>query len=380
MKTLPLREFPALASVCAAGRTCIRAGLLAALALAAATAPLAAQTVSYVRDLTFPPEWSGTIPVLPMVQSPIDTSDPLYNPALPDMQWIITAAESIYNFDPTTGIVSSLQFLPGNIKVAPDSLATLTGVGTSTPTLEILGRRNTLYVLDIRNWLTKDSLSGVSVPLGIVYSLAAYGNNLTAMADAAVLADDGLSFIQFSIGYSITTATGAVTPVFGTSGNGSAPGQFNAAYYHTYGPNGLLYVLDYGNDRVQMLDPKNAFAPVGQFTLQSGVTTANMQFAIGPTGNVYLGDGLGGGSSYAADGTYLGTFILPDTVTGDPFVGTPYLSTDATGDVFVFDTTGFHQYQDSSAVPEPPTYALAFSALLGAVLMRRRQPSISRRA
>ena len=190
---------------------------------------------------------------------------------------------------------------------------------------------------------------------------AANRTTVTAIADGSL--------------FSINFDTGAATQRFAIAG-GALPGEFSLeTAFHTYGPDGLLYVLDYGNGRVQSLDPAAAFAPVGEIALQSGVTTANMQFAIGPTGNLYLGDGLGGGSSYAADGTFLGAFSLPGTVTGiTPRAGSQfYLSTDATGGVYAFDTTGFHQYADASVVPEPGASALVLGSVAAILVLRRRQ-------
>lgn len=46
----------------------------------------------------------------------------------------------------------------------------------------------------------------------------------------------------------------------------------------------------------------------------------------------------------------------------DQDIGTPYLSADAHGGVYVFDDTGFHQYLDTSAIPEPSTLGLAMGA------------------
>jgi hypothetical protein len=161
---------------------------------------------------------------------------------------------------------------------------------------------------------------------------------------------------------------GGYSLVFGDLGGG--PGQFNDARYQAYGPNDLLYVLDYGNNRMQMLDPANNFDYAGEFPLNPSVTTANIQFGIGPEGNFYLGDGQGGGSWYDSDGTFLGSFALPGAVISQDLSGTPYLTTDFSGHVYVFDETGFHQF---STVPEPSTAALVLGVLtLGGMMKRNR--------
>lgn len=80
------------------------------------------------------------------------------------------------------------------------------------------------------------------------------------------------------------------------------------AFYLPFAPDGKLYVLDYGNERMVSFDPGNGFEQIGEFSLCTELTPedlqiANTQFAIGRDGSFYLGDGLGGGSPYGADGT-----------------------------------------------------------------------------
>jgi hypothetical protein len=180
-------------------------------------------------------------------------------------------------------------------------------------------------------------------------------------------------------GWLVTTtgaSAGAGTPILYDTG-GTALGQFSDALYESLGPDGLLYVLDYGNGRVQSPDPADGFAPVGEFNLESGVTTANMQFAISNTGVFYFGDGEGGGSSYAPDGTYLGSFSSP--VTGTGILGQqPYISADGDGDIFVFDSTGSHEFTDVSSAPEPSTISLMLTGIAGAAIYRRRRAAIHR--
>jgi hypothetical protein len=173
-----------------------------------------------------------------------------------------------------------------------------------------------------------------------------------------------LTMIADDTGYLVNTSSGIGTPIFSETG-GDAPGQFNDALYQSYGPDGLLYVLDYGNGRVQALDPANNFAPVSEFNLESGVVTANMQFAISNTGVFYFGNGTGGGSSYAPDGTYLGSFSSPVDTPGA--LGQSYVSADGNGNVFVFDTTGAHEFINT---PEPSTFWLGLIGIVGVIVYR----------
>jgi hypothetical protein len=141
----------------------------------------------------------------------------------------------------------------------------------------------------------------------------------------------------------------------------------------------MAYLLDYGNDKMDILDPSNGFSLSGSFSLSSS-TIANEQFAIGLNGNLYLGDGLGGGSTYSANGTFLNTFALPgDFSGGDPYTGASYLSADSSGNVFVYDSgTGFHEFLDTSIVPEPSTWALMLLGTAGLGLLSRRKRLVSR--
>ena len=145
-------------------------------------------------------------------------------------------------------------------------------------------------------------------------------------------------------------------------------------HFMSYGADGLLYVLDYGNGRIASFDPENTFAAVSSFDLESGVTTANEQFAIGINGSFYLSDGLGGGSYYNSDGVFQGIFALPEGTEAAPYSGKSFINTDASGAILVYDAeTGLHQYQDMSIIPEPSTYALALGSVLFAVMLGGRR-------
>jgi len=190
-------------------------------------------------------------------------------------------------------------------------------------------------------------------------------------ADSIAVSQTGqVTMIADTYGYLVNTTTGAGTVIF-TIGGGTAPGEFSSALYQSYGPDGLLYILDYGNGRVQSLDPANNYAPVAQFNLESGVTTANMQFAISNNGNLYFGDGDGGGTAYSSNGTFLGAFSSGETATVDS--GQSYVSVDGEGDVYVFDSTGEHEFLDSPSVPEPSTISLMLIGIAGAVFYRKRR-------
>jgi len=213
--------------------------------------------------------------------------------------------------------------------------------------------------LDTFNFTTSDISAGPS--LGFVNNQA-YSMVVSQLGQVAMIADNS--------DYLVNTTDGTGTVIF-TMGPGTAPGDFSSSLYQSYGPDGKLYVLDYGNGRVQVLDPKNGYAAVGQFNLASGVTTANMQFAISNTGTLYFGDGTGGGTAYTSDGTYLGAFSSPASTSNH--AGTPYMSVDGIGDVFVFDTTGAHEFTDSPSAPEPSSISLLLIGIAGAAIYRKRR-------
>lgn len=314
--------------------------------------------VSYIRELS-PAPGSGAI--LSLAQAPsVTPSDPLYDPDTATRHWISTADNDFYLFDTGTGVVAPRSGFPDAVKLDPGSLVALSGAGTAAPLLHLLGFRNTLIIVDVTSNV---AVGSSNVPVGFATSLVTQGSRLNIIADG--------------FGYSIHPdldfgSVAGITAIFETDG-GTALGEFSSqTLFQAYGANGLLHVLDYGNGRIQMLDPENSFAAVGQFALQTGVTTANFQFTIGSDGNIYLGDGEGGGSVYTEDGTFSGTFTLPGSVVGTLPIGLSksYLSTDPNGGVYVFDSTGFHQY---STVPEPGAASiLLFSGMLALAISRRR--------
>ncbi len=323
-------------------RGCIRAAVLVAM-----LAPPAAAQFAYVRNLDF----GNSLPtyIIPVVKSPVVPGQA----GASNLQWLLATA-GYGAFDPADGFVSYSTIT--GLGFGAGSEATITG-GVFTVT----GSRNSLVTLDPTTLaFSTATVSGIAPPTTASSLAASRSGALTAMSNAAV-------------GYTISP-TRTATVAFGNLGTGNGDGQFDNALYHIYGQNDLLYVLDYGNSRVQMLDPANGFAYTGQFALESGVTTANMQFAIGPDGTVYLGDGQGGGSAYSQYGTYLGSFSLPGDANQPVFSGgTPYVTTDDSGGVYVFDGTGFHQYENT-ATPEPSSLVLlATAGLIGVVVQTRRK-------
>jgi hypothetical protein len=132
----------------------------------------------------------------------------------------------------------------------------------------------------------------------------------------------------------ISDGTNPTTPIV-DRGNGD--GQLSNATSLSIGPDGLMYVLDRGNGRIQGFTLAGAY--VRQFPLEAGVPVDEQrQFAVAPDGRFYVGDGTGGGSVYASSGTFLGTFSTP----GDPFAPRAsfnnLISLDADGTLLMTDS------------------------------------------
>ena len=264
--------------------------LAATFLIALAPAPALAQVI-YEQEVNVPGNINA---VIANVQTPTSLGDPLYNPALDPAQYLNTQNEY---FQYTNGSISRPMSFPPAVKLDRLSMVATVGLGTSTPRLYILSDvTQQLFTYDLTTNLVQ-SAPFINFVNNEEDSLA------VSQIGGVTLAADGGHF------WSVDSVTGAGTLLFNGNGGGTAPGQFSNALYQDYGPTGLLYILDYGNQRVQALDPANAFAPVSQFSLQSGL--ANMPFAIAPNGSFYFGDGNGGGQAYLADGTYEGAFTSP---------------------------------------------------------------------
>jgi hypothetical protein len=314
--------------------------------------------VEYVRELSGTEGMADGSSLMRITQGPVYYSDT-------PTQTIITLNGQIFQVDSSTGVVSGPSFLPDGVLLATYSQISIVGQGSTQPYYYIVGPQGEMLTINpVQNTVVYLPLPYIQVFAMDFYSIAA--PRPESVEISFIYADANSRTAHAMI--NLETGVGTETSVMSNLGS--------EALYQSYGQDGLLYILDYSNDRMVSFDPTDDFAQIGTFDLNTNVTTANVQFAIGVNGNFYLGDGLGGGSTYAADGTYLNSFALPEGVIGHPYTGDSYLSTDSAGRVYVYDSaTGFHQYQDMSVVPEPSTYALAIGALLGALALRsRRQP------
>ncbi len=336
--------------------------LLAVLAILGLALHASAQ-VNYVRELT---GTQGFTPLVQMTQAPYETSRPDYSSALPEPYLVTTS--HYYTLDPSSGAVSEGKQFPPGVKLLGNSLAAFSG---QNRTNSVLSPGPLLHLTNLQNALVTFNFYGT----GFVESTSQQRLDADVISSIAVRSRDAqlLSLIADNQHFTANPITGGLiaTPLTGV--------DMNAAFYQSYGQDGLLYVLDYAHSRIASFDPDNLdnpFAPVRSFNLNPNVMTANVQFAIGLTGSFYLADGLGGGSYYDSTGAFQNTFSLLGGTVGDPYTGDSYVSTDSAGSVYVFDSaTGFHQFQDVavSAVPEPSTVMVGFVLIGLAGASRRRR-------
>ncbi len=328
--------------------------LLAVLAIPGLVVHASAQ-VNYVRELGVP---SYPLRVLNTTQAPYEIANPSYSFQPPPF---LFTKDGYYPIDSATGTLPAFATAwPVGHVASPESIVTYAGQNTANPVVAFTTAALRLTTVDMtsRVALAAPSLSGGPE---FLFSMAARGRD-----------HDLVSFIGDGQHYTVSKSGGQMTamPLDDV--------DMDDAFYQSYGQDGLLYVLDYSNERIASFDPDNAFEPVGSFSLNTGVTTANVQFAIGITGSFYLADGLGGGSYYDSTGAFQGAFSLPVATVGNPYEGASYVSTDSAGRVYVFDrATGFHQYADAavSAVPEPGTTLAGVALLCLAGASRRRRVS-----
>ena len=136
------------------------------------------------------------------------------------------------------------------------------------------------------------------------------------------------------------TSVGTVLSTFGTSGEGTLTSPTALAL----GPDGLLYVLDTGSNRLVRFDANGDYQ--GQIPLVG--TTDPGALAVDPSGRVYTANGQGGGTIYdSSTGEAVGT-VTPASSSPDPsggVFGGPHLAVSGAYLYLHDDATGLHVYE-----------------------------------
>jgi outer membrane protein assembly factor BamB len=197
------------------------------------------------------------------------------------------------------------------------------------------------------------------------------GLNTPPRGLAADPASSALFYSRPTPGAGITklSSSGDGTPVL-TFGN-SGPGTLNSPGALAFGPDGRLYVLDTGDNRVVSFDTDGNY----QSAFALADTAASTALAIDSRGFLYTADGNGGAAVYnTATGQHVGS-LRATSGTADTAGGHTLVAVDDQNHVYLYDqTTGLHVF-DVTAVPEPATTGAVVAGflLLGCLHRRRRK-------
>ncbi len=202
---------------------------------------------------------------------------------------------------------------------------------------------NTLYDLCL-----EDQVSGGATPMSIDLHPS------TAIAAQNVVGNGVVGVA----GGQLYVTTSALDPIssYIIATNGNLADQISGANELAFAPNGLLYVWDYGNQRVQIFDLSDTgHEHQGSFPFNPSPDTGGWGFAISAQGRLYVGDGQGGGSVYDLSGNFIEAFTPPPADQGvDPAIlpgDASYIGYDYTGNIYVMDDTGYYNYFDAASTP-----------------------------
>lgn len=212
------------------------------------------------------------------------------------------------------------------------------------------GSRNTLYNYNVLQRVRMGTITLATDPSTARYTPATA--LLATGAYSALLTTNG-GIYSWNNPLDVV-GTQIVTPFI--TAQGSGPGQVSNPSAFNIGPDGLLYVLDYGNNRIEKFD-RDTGVYRGEFALPAGITVSPSSLAISTEGHIYLGDGAGGGFVFNLNGTLLTTFHPPAAdpswvdgglinVGGPAGVGS-FLTYDGVGNVFTYvEGKGLFMYRD----------------------------------
>ncbi|RYG25626.1 PEP-CTERM sorting domain-containing protein [bacterium] len=331
--------------------------ILPVLTLAAFAAISGAQVPTYTRAVPLPTELNSS--VVPLNDSGSGTT----SHAILALGQIFRLQE---NGDGSASFGSSIT---STARLAATSVAAR--LDTTSPEFVATGQLQRVYTI------TPSGVAGLSsVPLGSIIprSIGLGGGGSLVLAES-----QGGTGGLYTMGYP-NVSTSAPTLVFDSTVSptgGSTPTPFGGSLTVATGADGYLRLLDLGNSRLvrfdlSLLKSGDAGAYVDGFALDPSKTSVN-SMTVDAKGNVYVGDGLGGGTVYSRLGVVKGSFS-PGAIVNDPMAATrvthPDMNAYDDGFLDVVDATGYRQYT-INAVPEPASLAaLGLGAL--AMLKRRR--------
>lgn len=232
-------------------------------------------------------------------------------------------------------------------------VVTLT-VTNADPTISVTGNSEVgsgqTYTLDLNysdigndtvqswtvNWGdgTIDTYSGAQTAVTHVYTNGGFTNNITY----SVTDDDG----THDTSKLVATSNGNSQVYFNDGGAESTMGIVSGPIDVVLGPDGLLYVSNFGSNDIDRLDPVTG-SFVDTFAISnSGGLDSPSRMAFGPDGSLYITSHLTGEVlRYGNDGRFLGEFITglsrPDGIAFDGN-GSVYVSDRASGEIFKYDS------------------------------------------
>jgi len=176
-------------------------------------------------------------------------------------------------------------------------------------------------------------------------TLYAQSINLDQMPGGMAVGATGQIYFSTDSGIHEYANPTAIPTTFANSGLGQLSGSGALAV----GPNGTVYALDPGNNRIAIYSATGTFEAAIPLT----GTTASTALAVSNSGLVFTANGNGGGNIYSTATDALLDSFSSSAQDGAGFQGSTSLYLDPNNELYLYDSvTGFHVF-DTSSVPEP---------------------------
>ncbi len=206
------------------------------------------------------------------------------------------------------------------------------------------------------------------------------------LRDVLVDDDNGRVYVSDALQNQIEVFSTDGTPLFHFGGEGTAPGQLIGPRQMTLGPDGLLWVAEYGNYRIQAFDPATgdsvAVQPSPLPDRPAGQLGQPRDVAVdGATGDVWIADSWNQRfCRYAADGTYVGCWggrgnsppygvKYPRGIGFDPVNRRVWVANNAAGTIYVYDDQANFLFQvgseDNRRNSQPGMFEKPFAVTFG---------------